>query len=41
MTDIISDFPDKCMLVRIPIGIDYDETIYDATRRCWRANLFL
>jgi hypothetical protein len=27
------------MLVRIPIGIEYDKTTYDAARRCWRANI--
>ena len=38
MTDTISEFPDKCMIVRIPIGIKFDNTIYDAAHRCWRAN---
>ncbi|WP_461255907.1 hypothetical protein [Treponema sp. R80B11-R83G3] len=38
MADIISEFPNKCMLVRIPISITY-EKIYDAARRCWKANI--
>ena len=38
MADIIK-FHDNCMLVRIPIGIEFDPTTYDATRRCWRANI--
>jgi uncharacterized protein len=38
MADIILEFADKCMLVRISISTEYDKTTYDATRRCWRAN---
>jgi len=39
MVGIISEFSDKCMIVRIHISIEYDETIYNAARRCWRANI--
>jgi hypothetical protein len=35
----ITKFDDKCIIVRIPIGIEQRENIYEATRRCWRANL--
>jgi len=32
-------FNDKCIIVKIPIGIKYRKNIFEATRRCWRANL--
>jgi len=35
----IINFVDKCIIVRIPIGIEKRENIFEATRRCWRANL--
>jgi uncharacterized protein len=38
MADTIKEFADKCMIVRIPVSINFDK-IYDATRRCWRANI--
>jgi len=36
--DNIINFHDNCMIVRIPKSIT-SEKIYDATRRCWRANI--
>jgi len=38
MVDTIKEFADKCMIVRIPVSINY-EKIYDATRHCWWANI--
>jgi hypothetical protein len=35
----IKEFVDKCIIVRIPIGILRRITPYEATRRCWRASL--
>jgi hypothetical protein len=35
----ITKFDDKCIIVRIPIGIDQRKNLYEATRRCWRASL--
>jgi len=35
----ITKFDDKCIIVKIPIGVYQRKTIYEATRRCWRANL--
>jgi hypothetical protein len=35
----ITKFDDKCIIVRIPVGIDKRKNLYEATRRCWRANL--
>jgi len=35
----VKKFDDKCIIVRIPIGIQHRSNLYEATRRCWRANL--
>jgi hypothetical protein len=35
----ITKFDDKCIIVKIPIGIYQRKNLYDATRRCWRINL--
>jgi len=35
----ITKFDDKCFIVKIPIGIFKRKSPYEATRRCWRANL--
>jgi hypothetical protein len=35
----ITEFYDNCMIVRIPIGILKRINPYEATRRCWKANL--
>jgi len=37
--DKITKFDDKCIIVRIPIGIYKRKSPYEATRRCWRINL--
>ena len=37
--DKITKFDDKCIIVRIPIGILKRKSPYEATRRCWRVNL--
>jgi len=33
------DFLDKCIIVKIPHGIEKRENLYEATRRCWRVNM--
>lgn len=35
----ITEFDDKCIIVRIPIGSKQRENLYEATRRCWRGNI--
>jgi len=35
----IIEFNDKCIIVKIPIGIQHRSNFYEATRRCWRAKL--
>src|SRR5215471_11661885 len=35
----IKIFDDKCIIVKIPIGAEKSKNLYEATRRCWRANL--
>jgi hypothetical protein len=35
----IVNFLDKCIIVKIPIGTEKRRNLYEATRRCWRANL--
>jgi hypothetical protein len=37
--ETITHFNDKCIIVRIPIGINQRKGLYEATRRCWRASL--
>ena len=36
---ILTKFADKCIIVRIPIGKEERENLFEATRRCWRASL--
>jgi len=35
----ITNFKDKCIIVKIPIGTHCRKNIYEATRRCWRLDL--
>ena len=35
----LTRFDDKCVIVKIPIGILTRKSPYEATRRCWRASL--
>ena len=35
----ITKLDDKCIIVKIPIGIHQRNNLYEATRRCWRVNL--
>jgi len=35
---VITNFDDKCIIVKIPIGIYKRVGLKEATRRCWRAN---
>jgi len=37
--DKITRFDDKCIIVKISIGVYNRNCPYEATRRCWRANL--
>ena len=39
MMEKITRFDDKCVIVKIPIGILTRKSPYEATRRCWRASL--
>ena len=36
--EIKFDKNDKCIIVKIPISINCRKNIFEATRRCWRAN---
>jgi len=36
---VIAGFVDNCIIVKIPVGVNRRKTLYEATRRCWRADL--